>query len=197
MLNIAIIGTGAIAPAHIQAYQQFSDRCQIVALCDIYPEKAEQAAKQFGLHVELYEDYKQLLKRADIDLISICTPPYTHAEIAIAGLNAGKHVLVEKPMASSLEECDAMNAAATNNQKKAFRRRSKPLPNSDDESKASARIAIGRSDCAYASRFILVEGIQLLRFMVAWDVGKGGRWLYIKSCRAPYRHFSMDEWDAC
>jgi len=52
-----------------------------------------------------------MLQRPDIDLVSVCTPPYTHAELSIAFLQAGKHVLVEKPMASSLEECDAMNQA--------------------------------------------------------------------------------------
>jgi predicted dehydrogenase len=117
MLKVAIIGTGAISPSHIQAYQLFSDRCEIIALCDIYPEKAEQKANEFDLEVEVYEDYKELLKRNDIDLVSVCTPPYTHAEIAIDASHSGKHVLVEKPMASSLEECDAMNEAAMKNQK--------------------------------------------------------------------------------
>lgn len=111
MIKVAVIGTGAIAPAHIKAYQQLSDRCEIVALCDIYPEKAEKAAKDFNLDVDIYNDHTQMLNRSDIDLVSVCTPPYTHAEIAINFLNAGKNVLVEKPMASSLEECDAMNRA--------------------------------------------------------------------------------------
>lgn len=108
MIKVAIIGTGAIAPNHIKAYQELSERCEIVALCDIYPEKAEKAAKDFNLNVDIYDDHTKMLNRSDIDLVSVCTPPYTHAEIAINFLNAGKNVLVEKPMASSLEECDAM-----------------------------------------------------------------------------------------
>jgi UDP-N-acetyl-2-amino-2-deoxyglucuronate dehydrogenase len=111
MINVAIIGTGAIASAHIKAYQQFADRCNIVALCDIYPEKAKQTAANLSLDVQVYSVYKEMLNRSDIDLVSICTPPYTHAELAISFLDAGKNVLVEKPMASSLEECDAMNQA--------------------------------------------------------------------------------------
>ncbi|OLS37205.1 Gfo/Idh/MocA family protein [Bacillus sp. MRMR6] len=111
MINVAIIGTGAIASAHIKAYQLFQNRCKIVAICDIYSEKAEKMAADFNLDVEIYSDYKQMLNFSQIDLLSVCTPPYTHAEIAIASLKAGKHVLVEKPMASSLEECDAMNLA--------------------------------------------------------------------------------------
>ncbi|GAE36359.1 Gfo/Idh/MocA family protein [Halalkalibacter akibai] len=117
MLKVAIIGAGAISSAHIKAYQEFSDRCEIIALCDIYPEKAEEKARKYNLNVSIYEDYKQIAEREDIDLVSICTPPYTHAETAITLMDAGKHVIVEKPMASSLEECDAMNEAAERSQK--------------------------------------------------------------------------------
>lgn len=111
MINVAIIGAGAIASAHIRAYEQFLGRCKIVAICDIYPDKAEKSATSHNLKVDIYSDYKEMLQRPDIDLVSVCTPPYTHAELSIAFLQAGKHVLVEKPMASSLEECDAMNQA--------------------------------------------------------------------------------------
>lgn len=117
MINVAIIGGRAISPAHIRAYQEFPERCNIVALCDIYPEKARDRAKEFNLNVDIYEDYKQMSVRPDIDLVSVCTPPYTHAEISINFLNAGKHVICEKPMASSLAECDAMNEAASSSGK--------------------------------------------------------------------------------
>lgn len=112
MINVAIIGTGAICPSHIKGYLEFQDRCKIAALCDIYPEKAEFQAKEFELDVDIYSDYKELLQQENIDLVSVCTPPYTHADITIEALNQGKNVIVEKPMASSLEECDAMNEAA-------------------------------------------------------------------------------------
>ncbi|HEO8420541.1 TPA: Gfo/Idh/MocA family oxidoreductase [Yersinia enterocolitica] len=117
MLKVAIIGAGAISSAHMEAYLQFPDRCQIVALCDIYPEKAEKKAKEFNLDATIYDDHTKMLNREDIDLVSVCTPPYTHSEITINFLDTGKNVLVEKPMASSLEECDAMNAAAERNNK--------------------------------------------------------------------------------
>ncbi len=112
MLRVAIIGTGAICSSHIAAYRQFPETCEIIALCDIYKEKAAGLAKDSGLDVAIYGHYTDVANRTDIDLVSICTPPYTHAEIAIHFLQAGVHVLVEKPMASSLEECDAMNKAA-------------------------------------------------------------------------------------
>lgn len=112
MIRVAVIGTGKISESHLQAYVSFGDRCEVVALCDIYPEKCAQLKDKFTLNSLIVSDYKELLDHEDIDLVSICTPPYMHAEIAVAFLKAGKHVLVEKPMASSLEECDRMLAAA-------------------------------------------------------------------------------------
>jgi predicted dehydrogenase len=108
MIKVAVIGTGGISPAHINAYLAFPDRCKIVALCDIYPEKCEAKAKEFGLEVEIFNSHKELLRKADFDLVSICTPPFCHGEIAVDCLTAGKNVIVEKPMAASLEECDRM-----------------------------------------------------------------------------------------
>lgn len=100
MLHVAIIGAGAISSVHMKAFLEFPNRCNIVALCDVFPEKAKQLKERFNLSADVYDSTNDLLRRNDIDLISICTPPYTHAEIAIDALNSGKHVLVEKPMAS-------------------------------------------------------------------------------------------------
>jgi UDP-N-acetyl-2-amino-2-deoxyglucuronate dehydrogenase len=112
MLKVAIIGAGAISKAHIEAYLQFPERCTIVAISDIYEDKAQERIDQFQLNeARAVKDYKELLQE-DIDLVSICTPPYTHASLTVEFLEAGSHVMVEKPMASSLEECDMMNAAA-------------------------------------------------------------------------------------
>ena len=112
MINVAIIGTGTISQMHIEAYRSFPERCKITHLVDIYPEKAEQKKKDFKLDAKVFDSHKKILKDPSIDLVSICTPPYVHAEIAIDFLKAGKNVIVEKPMAASLEECDAMIRAA-------------------------------------------------------------------------------------
>lgn len=113
MIKVAVIGTGGIANSHLEAYvSSFKGRCQVVALCDIYKEKAVRDKEKFQLDCRVEQDYRELLD-SDIDLVSICTPPYTHAQIAIDFLRAGKHVLVEKPMSSSLEECDRMLEAAS------------------------------------------------------------------------------------
>ncbi len=117
MIRVAIVGLGGISGAHLNAYKQFPERCKIVALCDIVPEKAQKRAKEFGLECDIVDDHHKLLDRKDIDLVDICTPPYVHAEISINALNAGFNVVCEKPMAASLEECDRVIAAAKKNGK--------------------------------------------------------------------------------
>ena len=112
MLKIAIIGTGNIAQAHIDGYLTFPERCCIVALYDEVLAKAEEKKRLNCLaEAVVYNSYQDLLSAGGIDLVSICTPPFCHAEIAIAALKAGVHVLVEKPMAASLAECDQMLSA--------------------------------------------------------------------------------------
>lgn len=112
MIKVAIVGTGAIADSHIQAYQKFADQCRIVAVADLYPDKAAEKAAKYKLEATVHKDHQALIAGADFDLASICLPPFGHASATVDLLNAGKHVLVEKPMAPSLEECDAMLAAA-------------------------------------------------------------------------------------
>lgn len=111
MLKVAIIGTGAISTSHIEGYLRFKNRCRITALCNLDREKAELKRDRYGLDAKIVTDYKELLSD-EIDLVSICLPPYLHAPVTIDFLNAGSHVLVEKPMAASLQECDEMIEAA-------------------------------------------------------------------------------------
>lgn len=119
MIQVAIIGTGGIANAHIQAYLQFPQRCKIVALVDIVPEKAERMKEQYRLaEAQVYSSHREVLDRKDIDLADVCTPPFVHASISIDCLRAGMNVVCEKPMAASLEECDAMLRARDESGKK-------------------------------------------------------------------------------
>ena len=117
MIRVAIVGTGGISHAHINAYMQFPERCRIVALVDIIPGKAQKVKEQYGLDAEVFLDHHEILDR-DIDLVDVCTPPYVHAEISINALRSGKNVVCEKPMAASLEECDAMLKARDESGKK-------------------------------------------------------------------------------
>ena len=109
MLSIGVIGTGNISRAHLHAYLEFPEEVQVVALADIEPGKAETARAEFALDgARVYEDATAMLASEHLDLVSIATPPGTHCELSVQALEAGVHVIVEKPMAPSLEECDRM-----------------------------------------------------------------------------------------
>ncbi len=109
MLKVGIIGAGAIADAHINGYLEFPAVCEIVAIADIAPGKSARKRDAFELTgAAVYDDPDELIRAGGVDLVSIVTPPAAHASLTIAALRAGIHVIVEKPMAPSLEECDAM-----------------------------------------------------------------------------------------
>lgn len=112
-LRVGIIGTGGISDAHIAGYLEFPEACEIVALADITPGRASAKAAAHGLDgAATFDDPAALLAAGGVDVVSITTPPSSHAELTVAALGAGVHVIVEKPMAPSLEECDAMIDAA-------------------------------------------------------------------------------------
>ncbi|MDR1065705.1 MAG: Gfo/Idh/MocA family oxidoreductase [Oscillospiraceae bacterium] len=102
MLRVAIIGNGNISYAHVRGYLDLGDRCKITHLVDIVPSKSEAQKQMFDLDCQIHDDHRAILDAEDVDLVSVCTPPYVHAEIAINFLKAGKHVICEKPMAPSL-----------------------------------------------------------------------------------------------
>lgn len=116
MLKVAVIGCGSIARLrHLLEYKA-NKQVDIVAVCDIVEERAEEMAELYG--AKAYTNYKAVIKLADIDAISVCLPNYLHAPVSIDALNSGKHVLCEKPMATSTEEAEAMISAAKTNGKK-------------------------------------------------------------------------------
>lgn len=86
------------------------------AVCDMDPARAAQAKKDFP-DLEVYTDVKELLRKSPVELLTIITPHNTHAPLAIQCLNAGRHAITEKPMATSVKECDAMIAAAKKNKR--------------------------------------------------------------------------------
>ncbi len=107
MITIAVVGTGGISHAHIGAWMKFPERCKITALVDIVPGKAQKVKEQYGLDAQVFTDHRAILN-LPVDIVDVCTPPFAHAEISINCLRSGKNVICEKPMAASLEECDAM-----------------------------------------------------------------------------------------
>lgn len=102
-LRFGVIGCGRIAPKHTESIIAIPD-AELIAVCDIIPEKAKEYARLYN--AEPYLDYKELLQRKDIDIVTIATPSGNHAEIGIEAAKAGKHVMVEKPMSMTLKEAD-------------------------------------------------------------------------------------------
>jgi predicted dehydrogenase len=105
-INVGIIGCGKIAQyRHIPEYLA-NKNTKIVGYFDLNKKRAENLAEEFG--GKAYDSYQDLLANEDINAVSVCTTNFTHAEITIAALKAGKHVLCEKPMATTLEDCQSM-----------------------------------------------------------------------------------------
>jgi len=115
MLKIAIVGTGAIASSHIKAIRAL-DNLELVALCDLNEERVKAFSEENG--VPYFLDYKEIPGAVDCDAVILNLPHGLHAPASIFFLEAGIHVLVEKPMANTVEECDAMNEAAQKSGKK-------------------------------------------------------------------------------
>ncbi len=101
-IRIGVIGTGSIASLHLNSYKN-NPGADIVAICDVNEARARAVAEKYGAG-KVYADYRALLADPDIDAVSICTWNNTHAPISIAALQAGKHVLVEKPLCRTVEE---------------------------------------------------------------------------------------------
>ena len=116
-LRIAVIGLGGMGKRVHTPHHAENPKVELVAFCDIRIERAEAARDEHAPNARVYEDYKELLKCDDIDAVDICTPNYMHAPIAIAALNAGKHVFCEKPDSISVENVLAMKKAAEDNGK--------------------------------------------------------------------------------
>jgi len=112
-IKFAIVGCGSIGTRHI-AVTDAEERAQIVALCDIDEKKVKEQSDLYG-GINCFTDFDEMLAKSDADVINICTPHGLHAEMAIKAANAGKHVLVEKPMALNVEDCHRMIDAAHKN----------------------------------------------------------------------------------
>ena len=121
MHSVAIIGTGSIGKVHVEAFMK-DERCRVVALCSRTTSKCEEIISSLMPErkdeITITDDWHTLLDRKDIDIVSIALPPALHKEVTIAFLKSGKDVLLEKPMALTLEEEDDMIAAERESRRK-------------------------------------------------------------------------------
>lgn len=111
-LRVGVIGSGFIAKQkHLPAWERLGAKAKVVALCDPQVAQAEELAKVHRIP-KVYGDVQQMLQTERLDVVDICSPPRTHADIAIRSLQAGAHAMIEKPMAIGIDECDQIIAAS-------------------------------------------------------------------------------------
>ena len=113
IFNIALVGCGTISYNHLTALGKL-DNVNVVALCDIKPEKAELRKTEFNLDAKIYTDYYEMLEREDLDAVHITTPHYLHAPMAIAALKKNIYVCLEKPMCMTRTEISELIEAEKN-----------------------------------------------------------------------------------
>lgn len=113
-LGVGIIGAGRISANHGIAYRCLSELCELIAVADIDEARSVGFRRTQGCRYA-FTDYRKLLERDDVDLVSICTPPHLHKQIIIDALDAGKHILCEKPIARTLLEVDEILQAKQRN----------------------------------------------------------------------------------
>jgi len=109
-LRVAVIGAGTWGQVHIRAYRQHA-AAELVAICDIDEDQARKAARRWNVP-NVYCSVEDMLARENVDAVSVVTPDAAHADVAISCAKAGKHILCEKPLATTVDECQAMIAAA-------------------------------------------------------------------------------------
>lgn len=112
MHKVLLVGAGSICRTHIDAFNALTGRAEVVGIVARHIESAQKAIDSAGIDAVAYTDYREAIEQSGCDIVSVMTPPDTHKEITVYALEHGCHVLVEKPMAPSLAECDEMIAAA-------------------------------------------------------------------------------------
>ena len=114
MYTAAIVGAGFIArEKHMPAWRRLRQRVRIVAICDQDHTRAQSLGRACGIQA-VYQDVQRMLDVEQPDFVDVCTPPASHAKVAVAALNVGAHVLIEKPMATTVAECERIREAEEN-----------------------------------------------------------------------------------
>lgn len=109
-LKVGVVGLGWVAGAHIETLKHING-VEVTAVCSRRPLQESELETQYGIPLKLYHDYEQMLRDPDLDIIDICTPHPFHAAQAIAAARAGKHMIIEKPIALSYADACKIKAA--------------------------------------------------------------------------------------
>ena len=114
-LKVAVAGTGLIANVkHIPAWQKLAGKVDLACICDLNEEQAKKVADKFGIK-KVHTDFDRMLAEEKPDIVDICTPPKTHCFLAEKAADGGANVMIEKPMAMDVAECDRVIAARDRN----------------------------------------------------------------------------------
>ncbi len=105
--KVAILGGGFITHIHMESYERFVHDAEVVAIYARNPKTAQEFAQKYGLP-EYYSDIDELLEKCNCDVVDICLPNYLHYDACIKAAKAGKHIIIEKPLALTLEQADEM-----------------------------------------------------------------------------------------
>lgn len=111
-VRAAIIGAGNRSRAFTEFIAANPDRCRLVAIFDLHRKKSQVLRDYSKLSAQIYDDYDALLARKDIDAVIIATPDYAHVAPVVSALKTGKHIYLEKPLATTIEDCNTIIAAA-------------------------------------------------------------------------------------
>jgi len=107
--RFGVIGLGVWGERHVQTYAEHP-HCELAALCDTNEERLKATGEKYGA-AHMFTDYREMLALDGLDAVSIVTPDFAHKELAVAAMEAGKHVLIEKPLATTLDDCERMREA--------------------------------------------------------------------------------------
>jgi predicted dehydrogenase len=113
-IQVGIVGYGWAAGAHIGSFNDI-ENCQVTAVCSRRPLDAHELSRLYKSPIRVFNDYSEMLRVADLDIVSICTPHPLHPEQAIAAARAGKHLVIEKPVALSPEDLKRVEEAVKQN----------------------------------------------------------------------------------
>ena len=170
-MKVCVIGCGAVARRmHLPVFKSLPD-IEIVSVVDTVEDLAKDVAKEFGVG-KFYTDYKKALDADDVDLVSICTPSFTHADLIVYASEMGKNILVEKPLTVSLEEGKKCLEAVKANGVQlcvVFNYRSVPVVQEISDRISEEKLG----------RVVSMVGTAHTPFPSSWT---SGRWLYHEGC---------------
>ena len=110
VLKAGVIGVGVQGENHIKSYQSLSN-AKLIAIADVNKQRVKDIAARYNIS-QWYTDYKEMLQQANLDIVSVVTPDFLHREPALAAITAGKHVLIEKPLATSVQDAKTIVSMA-------------------------------------------------------------------------------------